>query len=172
MLVSLGNRLTLSVHCCPRTRPRITRNLLLYLCTPSVSSKRGERTYVCASVLPESLVRFSPFCSGSWSLSDSKARTGARGGLRSNCDRSCRVGGSDAARGSPAMSARTVARRRGTLPDLWLSFVTHLRYRPKTSEGVIRCHLRSEEVSRGNFGAFEEWTLPKMVCETCKKSSL
>jgi hypothetical protein len=26
---------------------------------------------------------------------------------------------------------------------------------PKTSEGVIRCHLRSEEVSRGNFGAFE-----------------
>jgi alkanesulfonate monooxygenase SsuD/methylene tetrahydromethanopterin reductase-like flavin-dependent oxidoreductase (luciferase family) len=44
--------------------------------------------------------------------------------------------------------------------------------RPKTSEGVIRCHLRSEEVSSGNFGAFEEWTLPKMVCETCKKSSL
>jgi len=43
---------------------------------------------------------------------------------------------------------------------------------PKTSEGVIRCHLRSEEVSRGNFSAFEEWILPKMVCETCKKTSL
>jgi transposase-like protein len=49
--------------------------------------------------------------------------------------------------------------------------VLHVSW-PKTSEGVIRCHLRSEEVSSGNFGAFEEWTLPKMVCETCKKSSL
>ena len=52
----------------------------------------------------------------------------ARGGLRRNYDRSCRVGGSDAARGSPAPVARSVARRRAALPDLRLSFVTHLRY--------------------------------------------
>src|SRR5262249_39135109 len=80
---------------------------------------------------PESctqLVRKSPFCSGSWSLSNSKARTVARGGLCSNRDRSCRVGGSDAALGSPAPSARTVVRRRAALPGLRLSFVTHLRY--------------------------------------------
>jgi hypothetical protein len=36
--------------------------------------------------------------------------------LRSHCDRACRVGGSDAALGPPATSARTVARRRAALP--------------------------------------------------------
>src|SRR6516165_8798253 len=35
---------------------------------------------------------------------------------------------SDAALGSPAPAARTVARRRDALSDLRLSFVTHLRY--------------------------------------------
>src|SRR6516164_4366476 len=74
------------------------------------------------------LIRNSPFCNGSWSLSDSNARTVARDGLRSHCARACRVGGSDAARGSPATAARTVARRRDALLGLWLSFVTHLRY--------------------------------------------
>ena len=34
----------------------------------------------------------------------------------------------DAARGSPATAARTVARRRATPPGLRLSFVPHLRY--------------------------------------------
>ena len=43
--------------------------------------------------------------------------------------RSCRVGGSDAARGSPAPAARPVARRRDARPGLRLSFVTHLRYK-------------------------------------------
>src|SRR6516162_942259 len=68
MLVALGNRLTRSVHGCPRTRPRRTRTLRLSLWTSSVSRTLSERTYGCASVLPKSLVRFSPFCSGSWSL--------------------------------------------------------------------------------------------------------
>src|SRR6516162_1234788 len=43
-------------------------------------------------------------------------------------DRACRVGGSDAALGSPAPAARPVARRRATGLGLRLSFVTHLRY--------------------------------------------
>src|SRR5215471_12510146 len=128
MLVALGNRLTRSGHGCPRTRPRRTRTLRLSLGTSSGSRTRGASTDGCASVLPESLVRFSPFCSGSWSLADSQARLVAQSGLRSNHDRSCRVGGSDAARGSPAPAARTVARRRATWPDLGLPFVTHLRY--------------------------------------------
>src|SRR5215470_2290687 len=59
---SLGNRLPRSVHGCPRTRPRRTRTLLLSLGTSSGSSTRGESTDGFASVLPESLVRFSPFC--------------------------------------------------------------------------------------------------------------
>jgi hypothetical protein len=84
MLVALGNRLTLSVHGCPRTRPRRTRTLRLSLWTSSGSRTRGESTDGCALVLPESLVRFSPCCSGSWSLADSKERTVARGGLCSN----------------------------------------------------------------------------------------
>src|SRR6516225_1609725 len=74
-------------------------------------------------------MRSSPFCSGSWSLADSKARTVARGGLRRSCARACRVGGSAAARGSPAPAARPVTRRRAALPGLRLSFVTHLRYK-------------------------------------------
>src|SRR6516225_9110247 len=68
MLVALGNRLTRSGHGCPRTRPSITRTLLLSLWTSSGSRKLGASTDGCASVLPASLVRFSPFCSGSWSL--------------------------------------------------------------------------------------------------------
>src|SRR6516165_12246948 len=68
MLVALGNRLTRSGYGCPRTRPSRTRNLRLSLWTSSVFSTRGESTDGCASVLPDSLVRFSPFCSGSWSL--------------------------------------------------------------------------------------------------------
>src|SRR6516165_1195016 len=43
-------------------------------------------------------------------------------------DRACRVGGRDAARGSPSTAARAVARRRAARPDLRLSFGTHLRY--------------------------------------------
>src|SRR6516162_1575389 len=85
MLVALGNRLTRSVHGCPRTRPRRTRTLRLSLWTSSGSHTRGASTDGCASVLPESLVRFSPFCSGSWSLPASQARPVARGGLRSTC---------------------------------------------------------------------------------------
>jgi hypothetical protein len=74
-------------HGCPRTRPRRTRTLRLSLGTSSGSRTRGASTDGCTSVLPESLVRFSPFCSGSWSLSDSQARTVAQSGLRSNYDR-------------------------------------------------------------------------------------
>src|SRR5262249_49265157 len=75
------------------------------------------------------LIHKSSFCSRSWLLSDSQARTVARGGLCSNCARACRGGGSDAALGSPATSARTVSRRRDALLGLRLSFVTHLRYK-------------------------------------------
>jgi hypothetical protein len=88
----------------------------------------GELSANCCRTMTMTRYRFSPFCSRSWSLADSHARPGARGGLRSHCDRACRVGGSNAARGSPATSTRTVARRRATRPGLWLSFVTHLRY--------------------------------------------
>src|SRR6516164_9410655 len=129
MLVVRGNRLPRSVHGCPRTRPSRTRTLRLSLWTSSGSRTRGASTDGCALVLPASLVRFSPFCSGSWSLADSKARTVARGGLRRSCARACRVGGSAAARGSPAPAARPVTRRRAALPGLRLSFVTHLRYK-------------------------------------------
>src|SRR6516164_8596393 len=68
MLVVRGNRLPRSVHGCPRTRPSRTRTLRLSLWTSLGSRTLGERTDGCASVLPDSLVRFSPFCSGSWSL--------------------------------------------------------------------------------------------------------
>src|SRR6516164_6030417 len=68
MLVSRGNRLTRSVHGCPRTRPSRTQKLRLSLWTSSGSRTRGASTDGCASVLPARLVRFSPFCSGSWSL--------------------------------------------------------------------------------------------------------
>src|SRR6516164_262462 len=140
MLVVRGNRLPRSVHGCPRTRPSRTRTLRLSLWTSSGSRTRGASTDGCASVLPASLVRFSPFCSRSWSLADSQARPGARGGLCSHCDRSCRVGGSDAALGSPATSARTVARRRDARPGLRLSFVTHLRY--KELDRLYLCSYR------------------------------
>ena len=48
-------RLTLSVYCCPRTLPRITRNLLLPLFLPSASSKLDGIAYFFAPVLLESL---------------------------------------------------------------------------------------------------------------------
>src|SRR5215468_5485604 len=56
------------MHGCPRTRPSRTRTLRLSLWTSSGSRTRGASTDGCAAVLPASLVRFSPFCSGSWSL--------------------------------------------------------------------------------------------------------
>ena len=139
------------------TRPRISRNLRLSLWTSSGSRTRGESTDGCASVLPASLVRFSPFCSGSWSLADSQARTVARGGLCSNRDWSCRVGGSDAALGSPATAARTVARRRAALPGLRLSFVTHLWYN-EPDRLCICSHrlLHAASASGGGAMTFEE----------------
>ena len=88
----------------------------------------GDTLWGGNSVLPASLVRFSPFCSGSWSLADSQARTVARGGLRSNCGQG--MPRRRERRGSrvPPTSARPVSRRRAALLGLRLSFVTHLRY--------------------------------------------
>src|SRR5262249_29855991 len=61
-----------------------------------------------------------------------------------NCNRSCCVGGSNAALGSPATSARTVARRRAALPDLRLSFATHLRYNePDPADRYIKRYFLS-----------------------------
>src|SRR6516165_4888500 len=103
-----------------------------YLCpkstTPHASQGQAHGSPRHTRERDAALIRKAAFCSGSWFLSDSKARTVARGGLCSHCARSCRVGGSDAARVSSATSARTVARRRDARPGLRLSFVTHLRY--------------------------------------------
>jgi len=112
----------------------------------------GDTLWGGNSVLPESLVRFDPFCSGSWSLADSHARTVARSGLRSNYDRSCRVGGSDAALGSPAPAARTVARRRDALSDLRLSFVTHLRYTYARTASTIPTPSAARRLGVGRVG--------------------
>ena len=60
---------------------------------------------VCAHagmLMPSSaLVRKHPFCSGSWSLADSQARTVPEAAFAEPADRACRGGGSDAALVSP-----------------------------------------------------------------------
>ena len=80
-------------------------------------------------VCQQPLIRTSPFCSGSWSCPTARRGQWPEAAFAANCARPCRVGGSDAARGSPAPSARTGARRRAARPGLWLSFVPHLRYK-------------------------------------------